>query len=147
MYFSNTYRYQFSCDKLRKRGNNEVGTYIFRQSSQNYEEYKIDLCYDYDCLPETFILAKNNTGEYNVLGIEETFSSIGTLLNFFHHSPLKNNVCLKECLPPSEYGKRFIWVYFFVELIIDLYSNCTLKKKMQYALHDNLNSLYLQLLI
>ncbi|KAG1677086.1 Tyrosine-protein kinase JAK2 [Nymphon striatum] len=96
----------FSYAKLKKKGHR--GSYILRESARNYDEYKLDLCLDTESPPVTFIISKNDSSEYYVKGKEAIFQNVAVLRSHYHKHPILEDICLKTCIPPSEYDEMDI---------------------------------------
>ncbi|KAG1671225.1 Megakaryocyte-associated tyrosine-protein kinase [Nymphon striatum] len=96
----------FSYAKLKKKGHR--GSYILRESARNYDEYKLDLCLDTESPPVTFIISKNDSSEYYIKGKETIFQNVAVLRSHYHKHPILEDICLKTCIPPSEYDEMDI---------------------------------------
>uniref|UniRef100_A0A673A714 Tyrosine-protein kinase n=1 Tax=Sphaeramia orbicularis TaxID=375764 RepID=A0A673A714_9TELE len=95
---------EFAVHKLKRSGF-KGGTFLLRQSPENYDNFFLTtpLGLDYkDCL-----IIKNET--FSLPGVHKTFSSLRELTNFYQHNKLllaEVPVKLGHCCPPRSKGLR-----------------------------------------
>ncbi|XP_043204209.1 tyrosine-protein kinase hopscotch-like [Amphibalanus amphitrite] len=93
---------EFAHQKLREKRNNEPGTYLLRQHSEEYDVILVDVCQPNCEQPLTIAIDETAGGGFRCPGEEEEHASIQELLAQFSTDHL---VQFKECLPPSEHDE------------------------------------------
>ncbi|XP_013776331.1 tyrosine-protein kinase JAK2-like [Limulus polyphemus] len=103
----------FAYQKLKEKRNCEVGSFILRQSTSCYGEFRLDVCCSQNVnetegRPETFQIKIYDENYYinNLSDVKESFPTIPQLIA--HYSQNNSNLQLKYCIPPSEYDKTHL---------------------------------------
>jgi len=99
----NVDRGEFSYAKLERETNNKVGCFILRESETSYTTYYIDVCLKEGLKPSTFKLEQVKGNSFLFEDDLKLYKSIQEALQSYN-SP-DSSVYLRECVPPSEYGK------------------------------------------
>lgn len=94
---------EFSYAKLEEKRANRPGTFVLRESETKYHVFYLDAC-GKDGKPRTRKIEQLGPDEFLLTESTTKYKSIGQLVAA-HQDP-ENQLYLRECLPPSEYGEK-----------------------------------------
>lgn len=108
-------RKHYAYKKLEEKSGNELGCYLLRESETQYDEFFLDLIVNVN-IPDmgkilTFKIYKDENDFYFTEDGSYGFPSIAQLLA---HLSKEINISFSRCIPPSEYGKKQVFMYVCV---------------------------------